>query len=244
MAVSSTTNRASFSGNGVTTLFPFPYYLAKNTDLKVLAVAADGSITPQVLNTDYTLAFIAAAKYGVYPDGANITMIVAPPAGTFLVLYRDPSPTQTTHWTDNDPMPASSNENTADKAMVLVQRLLDLAARSIKLKDGYVPAFDPSLPEVIDADKILAINSTGDGIVLLDNTMGSGVGTNRVDNEAPAGAINNVNLVFTLAHTPAAGTFKLYINGARRTDYTLVGTTLTLAVAPGFAGEVLCDYFY
>lgn len=243
MAVSSTTNRVSYSGNGVTVLFSFPYYLAKNTDLKVLHVDTDGVITPWVLNTDYTLAFIAAAKYGVYPDGANITAVVAPISTDKLVLYRDPSPTQTTHWTDNDLMPASSSENTADKAMVAVQRLLDLVGRSIRLKDGYVPAMDLELPEVIPGNYILATNAAGDGLELIENVSG-GVGGVIVDSEVPTGAINITNLIFTLAHAPIASTFKLYINGLRTTDYTLVGTTLTLGYAPGFAGTVLCDYKY
>lgn len=56
-----------------------------------------------------------------------------------------------------------------------------------------------------------------------------------IDGEAPAGAINNVNKIFTLAHPPTSGSVHFYKNGLRQTesiDYTIVGQTLTLDTAP------------
>lgn len=65
--------------------------------------------------------------------------------------------------------------------------------------------------------------------------------------EAPAGAINNVNVAFTISQTPIAGSFKLYKNGLRLrsgTDYSIAGAAITMVVAPKF-GEILdSDYAY
>lgn len=172
MAVSGTTNRVSFTGDGVSVVFGFPYYLRQNTDLKVLKVAASGAITVLVLNTDYTLAFIGATVYGVHPGGANITCLVAPTNTEKLVLYRDPPQTQLEHWTDNDPKPSSTDENSHDKAAILIQRLADLASRSVRLKDGFALTFDTSLPTVLTADYMLAVNPTADGFVVTPGIAG------------------------------------------------------------------------
>jgi hypothetical protein len=172
MTVSTTTNRISYAGNGVTVLFSFANYLTQASDLKAIHTDSAGVETLWVLNTDYTLAFIGSAINGVYPGGANITAAVAPAAGEFVSLYRDVPETQTTHWTDNDPMPSSTLENTVDKTVLMVQRLFDLASRSIRLKDGFVPTFDTTLPEVTTADYFLKINATNDGFDLGQSNTG------------------------------------------------------------------------
>ncbi len=59
-------------------------------------------------------------------------------------------------------------------------------------------------------------------------------GTDR--QEVPAGLVNDVNVTFTLANTPLfAASVKLFIDGLLQrqgTDYTLSGTTITMAAAP------------
>ncbi len=58
---------------------------------------------------------------------------------------------------------------------------------------------------------------------------------NLVSNETPSGAINDVNVTFTLAFTPI-GLFQLFSNGVLLEpaggDYTRSGTTITMNVAP------------
>jgi len=80
---------------------------------------------------------------------------------------------------------------------------------------------------------------------------GSGDGLTRVYNEAPSGTKNGVNLVFTLANTPSAGTVRLYKNGMRMTvgagnDYTVSGATVTFEAgqAPGASDNLIADYKY
>lgn len=50
--------------------------------------------------------------------------------------------------------------------------------------------------------------------------------------ETPSGAINGANAVFTLAHTPIAGSLMVFLNGLKQTagagnDFVLAGTTIT-----------------
>lgn len=65
--------------------------------------------------------------------------------------------------------------------------------------------------------------------------------------EAPGGAVNGVNTIFTLAHTPVSGTEVLTYNGLTQTaggvDYTISGATITFVTAP-LSGVLLCTYWY
>lgn len=65
--------------------------------------------------------------------------------------------------------------------------------------------------------------------------------------ETPAGAVNGVNTTFTLAFTPEVGTEEVYLNGLLQdeggaNDYTIVGVTITFAVAPLTGDKVRVTY--
>lgn len=67
-------------------------------------------------------------------------------------------------------------------------------------------------------------------------------------NEVPAGTINGVNVTFTLAHTPT-GQIMLYLNGQYMTpgageDYTISGSTITMAAAPIVGDKIRTNYQY
>lgn len=54
------------------------------------------------------------------------------------------------------------------------------------------------------------------------------------DNEIPSGAVDGVNLTYTLAHTPTTGSLHLLKNGVEiysPDDYSLSGTTITMVTA-------------
>lgn len=98
-----------------------------------------------------------------------------------------------------------------------------------------------------------SMNFTGAGLVAsaigpnvtVDGSGGSS-GT-EVRNEAVSGTVDGVNVTFTIAHTPTAGTLQLYLNGARLkagTDYSLVGTTITFTYAPPDPSIITADYLY
>ena len=66
------------------------------------------------------------------------------------------------------------------------------------------------------------------------------------ENETPAGLINGANTVFTLAHTPNAGSLQLFLDGIYQTpdgeDYDLVTNTITFINAP-LAGSILRAFY-
>lgn len=97
-----------------------------------------------------------------------------------------------------------------------------------------------------------SLNVEGDGVStsvvngLLTLTIAGGTGI-MVDDETPTGTINGTNATFTLAHTPTAGSVKLYLNGARlrvTEDYTISGATITFIIPPLTGSILLADYRY
>jgi hypothetical protein len=73
---------------------------------------------------------------------------------------------------------------------------------------------------------------------------------NFADEETPAGAIDGLNAVFTLARAPnPAPSLQLFLSGIvkmQRTghDYTLSGSTITFAVPPPAGSNLLAWYRY
>ncbi len=71
--------------------------------------------------------------------------------------------------------------------------------------------------------------------------------SNFVDKEVPAGTVNGVNTSFTLAFTPLTGSEHLYVSGllmepGAGNDYTISGSTLTLADAPLTGENIRVSY--
>jgi hypothetical protein len=76
---------------------------------------------------------------------------------------------------------------------------------------------------------------------------GTASGNTVVVGEVPSGDIDDSNVTFTLAHTPATGTLALYLNGQRlkaTDDYTLTGATITMVSAPLTGSNLIVDYEY
>jgi len=158
MTISSVLNRASYSGNGVTTAFSFPYKFLQNADLVVIErVTATGVETVKTITTDYTVT--GAGESG----GGTVTMLVAPASGKTLTIYRDPSPVQGLDLVENDPLPADDLEESLDLLTMLAQRLSDLSDRTVRLSDGFTATFDTTLPSDLTANTVVVINEDGDG---------------------------------------------------------------------------------
>jgi hypothetical protein len=170
MTISSTTNRVSTSGNGVTTAFSFPYGFHVAADLVVIQkVNATGVETVKTLTTHYTISGTTDPAHG-YPSGGTVTMLVAPPTGTTLIIYRDPARTQTSDFVENDPFPAEVAEKAWDRAVMVAQRLYDLVSRSLRLSDGETSGASLLVPDVtLRANKALIFDADGNVDVSSDD---------------------------------------------------------------------------
>lgn len=157
MTVSSTTTRVSYSGNGTTTTFAVPFYFLANTHLLVvLRAASSGAETVQALTTNYTVTGAGVAS------GGTVTMLVAPAAGTTLVIARNATYTQEVDFLPNDRLPAESLELTADKSTMLSQQLEEITDRAVKFPLTDSTSLNSQLPSsAARANKYLKFDATG-----------------------------------------------------------------------------------
>lgn len=152
MTISTTANRAEYTGNGVTTAFSFPYYFLADADLKVYKAGVLQTIT-----TQYTVS--GAGN----PAGGTVTFVTAPASGNAVILLRDPAVTQTADYVANDPFPAETHEQALDKLTMISQRLKDRTDRAAVLPDTVASTVDPTLPAP-SAGKALLWNADADAL--------------------------------------------------------------------------------
>lgn len=122
MAVTTTTSRVSYVGDGTTTVFAVPFYFLIDPDLNVY-------IGDTELTTGYTVTGAGNEA------GGSVEIIPAPAAGAQVVIVRNPDLLQQTRLPPNDPFPAQAVEDMADKLTMLVQRNGDLIGRALVLAD-------------------------------------------------------------------------------------------------------------
>ena len=86
------------------------------------------------------------------------------------------------------------------------------------------------------------------GLVTAASNVAYLTSSNFVAKETPAGTVDGVNMTFTLANTPVAGTEHLYWNGmllesGAGNDYTISGATITMLFAVQTGEKLRCSYF-
>ena len=102
---------------------------------------------------------------------------------------------------------------------------------------------------------LTALSSADDGTIVqlwADPTLHALLTTGEssfADCETPTGAINDVNVTFTLAHTPSPATsLQLTLNGQMLypvgDDYTLSTATITMNIAPVEGSKLRAWYRY
>lgn len=221
MTVSTTLNRIVYTGNGTTTVFSFPYKFIAGADIKVYLAGV-------LQTTGYTV--------GTPTDtGANVTFSSAPATGASIVLVSDPARLQSTSLPSTGPFPAKSVETMADKLTLLVQRLYDLATRSLTLSDSDVSTVQTTLPSPA-ANNILGWNGNGTGLQNVPiTTLATAVTYGTANSDVFSG--NGVQTSFTLSGNPGAlNNLDVSISGVTQRpgiDYTWAsGTTITFTTAP------------
>lgn len=128
MTIATTLNRVAYNGDGVSTIFAYPFEIFLASDLQVYDIVnATGVASLLAINVDYTVS-----GAGV-PTGGNVTKTVALAAGHTLVIIRVEPMTQASALPSNDKFPTTVVETALDKLTMLVQQLNEVDQRSLKL---------------------------------------------------------------------------------------------------------------
>ncbi|MFY7118250.1 right-handed parallel beta-helix repeat-containing protein [Enterobacter cloacae complex sp. SHL021] len=116
MTVSTVVDHNDYTGNGVTTSFPYTFRIFKKTDLAVSVVDLDENITVMVLDTDYTVT-----NAGGY-NGGNVVLTTPLANGWQISIARELEPTQETDLRNQGKFFAEVHEDAFDKLTMLIQQ--------------------------------------------------------------------------------------------------------------------------
>ena len=157
MTVSSSTNRASYSGNGSLTTFAYGFKVFDQDDLTVILRASNGTETVQTIITDYTVTGVGDV------GGGNVVFGTAPASGVTVVILREMDLEQGLDLVPNDPFPAQSLENSLDKLTFMVQQHSEELGRTIKAsRTNVISGSEFTISAADRANKVFAFDSSGD----------------------------------------------------------------------------------
>lgn len=154
--ISSETMSVSYSCNGSTTTYAYPFKVYEDNDLIVLKKDAAGTETTLVLNSDYTVTGAGTAS-------GNVVLTAGSKCGSGYTLWiiREVDYTQAADYVEGDAFPAESHEGALDKLTMLARQLERKADRAIKLPLTEAAA-DQTLPGAANrANKVIGFNADG-----------------------------------------------------------------------------------
>ncbi|MEH3936676.1 glycosyl hydrolase family 28-related protein [Escherichia coli] len=152
MTVSTEVDHNEYTGNGVTTSFPYTFRVFKESDLVVQVIDLDENITVLALDTDYTVT--GAGGY----NGGNVILSKALANGYQISISRELPVTQETDLRNQGKFFAEVHEDAFDKLTMLIQQVrswFSLALRKPSFVANYYDALnnyirnlrDPSRPQ-------------------------------------------------------------------------------------------------
>ncbi|MDM3365140.1 right-handed parallel beta-helix repeat-containing protein [Citrobacter sp. Cb005] len=152
MTVSTEVDHNEYTGNGVTTSFPYTFRIFEKSDLVVQVVDLDENITVLILDTDYTVT--GAGGY----SGGNVVLPSALANGYRISISRELPVTQETDLRNQGKFFAETHEDAFDKLTMLIQQVrswFGLALRKPSFVANYYDALgnhirnlrDPSRPQ-------------------------------------------------------------------------------------------------
>lgn len=117
MTVSTVVDHNDYTGNGVTTSFPYTFRIFKKTDLTVSVIDLSENITVLVLDTDYTVT-----NAGGY-NGGSVVLTTPLANGWQISIARELEPTQETDLRNQGKFFAEVHEDAFDKLTMLIQQV-------------------------------------------------------------------------------------------------------------------------
>lgn len=207
MTVSSTQQKVTYVGNGVTTAFAIPFSFLASTQIEVWL--RDEGVDP------HTEALQATpANYSI--AGSTVTMVTAPAADEKLVIKRVVPLTQLLDYIQNVNFSIETHETALDKLTQITQQLLEMIKRAALLPNT-TALTSLSFPEP-DANKVLAWNATEDGF---ENTT---IDISSIDADITALQAQDVTHTTDIATNAAAIAAAVAVNVVQTADIAALDT--------------------
>lgn len=154
MAISTTTDRVQYSGNGVTTSFAFSNRIISASHLVVTLTSAAGVDTVQTITTNYTVTL--ASDF----NSATVTMNIAPASGEKLTIQRVVPLTQESNYEDADDLPGDTLERDFDLTVMRDQQINTSSQLTVRFPGTYFGTV-PQMPTTVTGNRYLKTNSAG-----------------------------------------------------------------------------------
>ena len=142
MTVSTEVDHNEYTGNGVTTSFPYTFRVFEKSNLLVQVVDLDENITELILDTDYTVT--GAGGY----TGGNVILTTALENGFRISIARELPVTQETDLRNQGKFFAEVHEDAFDKLTMLIQQTISLLRLSLR-KPSFVANYYDALGNYI-----------------------------------------------------------------------------------------------
>ncbi|HAT7546484.1 TPA: hypothetical protein JAW48_003609 [Citrobacter freundii] len=142
MTVSTEVDHNEYTGNGVTTSFPYTFRIFHKSDLVVQVVDLNENITDLVLDTDYTVT--GAGGY----TGGNVILTTALENGFRISIARELPVTQETDLRNQGKFFAEVHEDAFDKLTMLIQQAISWIRLSLR-KPSFVANYYDALGNYI-----------------------------------------------------------------------------------------------
>lgn len=150
MTVSTEVDHNEYTGNGVTTSFPYTFRVFKESDLAVQVVDLDENIAVLALDTDYPVT--GAGGY----NGGNVILSKALANGYQISISRELPVTQETDLRNQGKFFAEVHEDALDKLTMLIQQVrswFSLALRKPSFVANYYDALNNYIRNLRDPSK-------------------------------------------------------------------------------------------
>lgn len=136
MTVSTVVDHNDYTGNGVTTSFPYTFRIFKKTDLAVSVIDLSENITVLVLDTDYTVT-----NAGGY-NGGSVVLTAPLATGWQISIARELEPTQETDLRNQGKFFAEVHEDAFDKLTMLIQQVSSMFRLALRKPSSIANWYD------------------------------------------------------------------------------------------------------
>lgn len=235
MTISSESRKAGpFTGNGVTTSFPFTFKVFEDSDLRVVRTTPTGAETDLVLDSDYSVTL--NPDQNATPGGTITYPLSGDPlsAGWTLTAVGNIQALQETDLTNQGGFYPQVIEDALDRATILIQQAEEQAGRTLRLpvSDDGEGIELPSAPS--RAGKVLGFDASGVP-QMVEVVEGSEVAiVNRQKFTATAA---QTDFTTSFSFTPGVNAVSVFLNGSKLviTDDYLELTDTTIRLNAGAA---------
>lgn len=157
MTISTTRRTKTFTGNGVTTEFPYDFYIPDADSVEVIVYDTETEVRTELAPGQFTITGLGSASFGAVTYPVSGTALAATEQ---LIIERTISLTQETSLRNQGPFFPETLEQAFDRIVMMVQQLQEQIDRTVKGLDG--ETFAPMAGKSELAGKFLAFDDDGE----------------------------------------------------------------------------------